>query len=122
MPSTHHLIPASRVDGTPVFNPAGEKLGTIADIMVDKVSGKVVYALMSFDGFLGIGERFFPLPWSVLAYDVEKRGYRVPLTRAQLESGHAVVDREIGDEIGWREAVHAYYGAAPYWIGVPLAY
>jgi len=58
------LIAADRVTGTAVYNRAGEKLGTVDNIMIDKASGKAVYGIMSFGGFLGIGENQFPLPWS----------------------------------------------------------
>jgi sporulation protein YlmC with PRC-barrel domain len=120
MISSHHLIAASRVEGTPVFNTLGDRIGTIDDVMLDKTTGRAVYALMSFDGFLGLGQKFYPLPWSTLTYDEKAEGYAIPLTHEQLKAGHAVSDKEIADEIDWREAVHAYYGAAPYWIGGPL--
>ena len=83
--STHTLITASRVNGTPVFNRAGERIGHIEDLSIDKVSGQVRYALLAFGGFLGIGDRFHPLPWSALHYDVERNGYMVPMERAELE-------------------------------------
>lgn len=115
MASTHHLIAASRVEGTPVFSAKGEKLGKVDDLLIEKVSGKAVYALMSFDGFLGAGARYFPVPWSLLDYDEDKGGYLTPLTREQIENGHSVGDREVEDEVAWREQVHAYYNVAPYW-------
>jgi sporulation protein YlmC with PRC-barrel domain len=71
------LIAAEKVEGTNVYNLDGEKLGTVDDIMIDKVSGKAIYALMSFGGFLGIGEKYHPLPWSTLKYDESKGGYLV---------------------------------------------
>src|ERR1700733_949804 len=63
------LIAASKVNGTSVYNRAGEKLGSIYDVMLDKRSGKAEYAVMSFGGFLGIGDTYHPLPWTVLNYD-----------------------------------------------------
>lgn len=122
MPSPHHLIAATRIEGTPVFNLAGDKIGQIDDLMLDKTSGKAVYALMSFDGFLGLGQKFYPLPWSTLTYDEKMEGYAIALTREQLEAGYCVGDKDIADEIEWRESVHAYYGATPYWIGGPVAF
>lgn len=82
---THKLITASRVNGTPVFNRAGERIGHIEDLSIDKVSGQVRYALLAFGGFLGIGDRFHPLPWSLLEYDTDRNGYIVPLDRPALE-------------------------------------
>ena len=80
------LIAGARVAGTEVYNTAGEHLGSIYDVMLDKATGKVAYAIMSFGGFLGLGEKYHPIPWSMLDYDVEKGGYVVPLTREKLEA------------------------------------
>jgi sporulation protein YlmC with PRC-barrel domain len=69
-PETGNLIASSKVQGTAVYNTAGESLGEIDDLMIDKSTGKVAYAIMSFGGFLGImGNKYHPLPWSVLKYD-----------------------------------------------------
>ena len=79
------LIAAEKVEGTDVYNMQGEKLGTVDDIMLDKVSGKAIYAIMSFGGFLGIGEKYHPLPWSTLKYGEVKGGYVVNLDKQILE-------------------------------------
>lgn len=71
------LIAADKVVGTAVYDAAGERLGTIDSIMLNKRSGRVAYAVMSFGGFLGIGERYHPLPWNALTYDEAKGGYNV---------------------------------------------
>jgi sporulation protein YlmC with PRC-barrel domain len=65
---TSTLISSDKVEGTAVYNREGEKVGSIHTLMIDKASGKVAYAVMSFGGFLGIGDRYHPLPWSVLDY------------------------------------------------------
>ena len=83
--AAHPLITAHRVNGTPVFNSGGERIGHIEDLSIDKRSGQVVYALLSFGGFLGIGEKFHPLPWSMLDYNPEQGGYVVSLSRQELE-------------------------------------
>ncbi|HYF07206.1 MAG TPA: PRC-barrel domain-containing protein [Acetobacteraceae bacterium] len=82
---TRNLIAASKVNGTAVYNRAGESLGSIHDVMIDKVSGQVAYAVMSFGGFLGIGDRLHPLPWTELTYDTSLRGYVVDVSRDQLQ-------------------------------------
>src|SRR3954466_13357868 len=83
---THgRLIAASKVNGTSVYNRAGEKLGSIYDVMLEKVSGKAECAVMSFGGFLGIGDRYHPLPWRVLDYDPAQGGYVVDIDRDRLE-------------------------------------
>jgi len=79
------LISSTKVEGTPVVGRDGENLGKIESFMVDKYTGRVAYAVLSFGGTLGFGEHLFPLPWSVLDYDVEKDGYVLHLTKEQLK-------------------------------------
>jgi hypothetical protein len=78
---TDRLISSDKVVGTPVYNRQGEHLGSVYNLMIDKISGQVAYAVMSFGGFLGIGERYHPLPWRVLKYDTRQGGYVVDLDR-----------------------------------------
>ena len=92
------LIAAEKVRGTNVYNLAGDKLGSVEDIMIDKVSGRAIYAVMSFGGFLGMGEKYHPLPWATLKYDAQKGGYVVNLDKKQLE-GAPNYDR--GSEFNW---------------------
>ena len=80
------LIAASKVNGTNVYNPAGEKLGSVYDVMIEKVSGRSMYAVMSFGGFLGMGEKYHPLPWAALTYDERLGGYVVDLSKDLLEA------------------------------------
>jgi len=114
---THDLIASDKVEGTKVYDPAGEHIGSIERILVEKRSGKVSYAVLSFGGFLGIGSDHYPLPWTKLNYDQELGGYRVDVTKAQLE-GAPKYERE-NDEY-WTEEngrrVYDYYGVTPYWI------
>ena len=77
------VISASKVTGTNVYNTDGDHLGEIYDVMLDKRSGKIAYAVMSFGGFLG--ERYHALPWSTLKYDTRQGGYVVGLTIDQLK-------------------------------------
>src|SRR4051812_17248930 len=81
---TTSLISSAKVNGTNVYNTAGDALGEIHDVMIDKKSGRIAYAVMSFGGFLGIGERYHPIPWSTLKYDTRQGGYVVGITREQL--------------------------------------
>jgi hypothetical protein len=114
--SAASLISAGRVQGTAVYNAKGDHLGHVEDIMLHKTSGKVAYAIMAFGGFLGIGERFHPLPWAVLDYDVDKEGYVVPLDRSTLQAAPSLGRGELGgDDAKWREPVHSYYDTPPYW-------
>ena len=115
---TFSLIGSDKVEGTSVYNHEGEKLGTIDSLMIDKRKGSVAYAIMSFGGFLGIGEHFHPLPWEQLTYDDEKDGYIVSLTRKQLEDAPSIEKTEthrLTDPI-FGTGVFGYYGLAPYWL------
>jgi hypothetical protein len=117
---TTALIGAGKVQGTPVYNSAGENLGSIYDVMLDKKSGQVAYAIMSFGGFLGLGENYHPLPWSLLRYDVERGGYVVNLDRQQLEGAPSYppgTDPDWGNR-DYETRLHDYYGVGPYWSGL----
>jgi sporulation protein YlmC with PRC-barrel domain len=114
---TSTLIAADKVSGTSVYNTAGESLGEIYDVMIDKESGKIAYAVMSFGGFLGIGEEYHPVPWSILKYDTAQGGYVVNLDKPQLEGAPAYsedAEPPWGDR-AYDESVYSYYKAPPYW-------
>ncbi len=120
--SEHRLITASRVTGTAVFNGDGERIGHVEDLSIDKLTGEVRYALLSFGGFLGLGERIHPLPWSVLTYDTVREGYSLPLDTAQLKAAPSYTKDELegfgGGDMLYREGLFSYYGqfgAMPYW-------
>jgi sporulation protein YlmC with PRC-barrel domain len=115
---TASLIAGAKVSGTSVYNKSGENIGAIHDVMIDKISGKVVYAVMSFGGFLGIGENYYPIPWSLLKYDVAQGGYLVDLSKSKLEGAPSY---PIGTEPAWGDRdyetrLHGFYGAGPYWM------
>ena len=111
MNTASRVISSSTVNGTNVYNPAGEKLGTIDSLMIDKLSGQVRYAVMEFGGFLGIGTDRYPLPWHTLKYDVNHGGYIVSLAKEQLERAPKYAHDttpEYTDDYGRR--VYEYYG------------
>ena len=81
---TASLIGSDKVDGTAVYGSDQKRIGSIQRVMIDKISGKVAYAVTSFGGFLGIGEDYYPLPWPTLKYDTRLGGYRTGLTADRL--------------------------------------
>ncbi|PWB65054.1 MAG: photosystem reaction center subunit H [Bradyrhizobiaceae bacterium] len=83
--SHHPLIASDRVEGTPVRRPNGEKIGTIQRLMIDKASGQVAYAVLSFGGFLGIGEKHMPIAWERLRYDPLLGAYELEIAKEELE-------------------------------------
>jgi hypothetical protein len=82
---TSRLIASNKIEGTPVYSRDGDRLGSIYNFMVDKRSGQVEYAVMSFGGFLGMGQDYYPLPWDMLTYDTEEDGYVVDLHERDLD-------------------------------------
>ena len=93
---TASLIASDKVEGTPVYRSNGDQVGTIEHVMIEKVGGKVAYAVMSFGGFLGIGEDYYPLPWHVLTYNERLGGYEVNLTEQQLKGAPHYGQHETG--------------------------
>jgi sporulation protein YlmC with PRC-barrel domain len=93
------LIAADKVEGTSIYNRAGENLGCVEDVMIDKVSGRIAYAVVAFGGFLGIGDRHYPLPWQTLKYDTNMGGFVVDLDKQTLEGAPSYTD---ADTVGWR--------------------
>ena len=82
----HHLISSARVEGTAVYDRYANKTGSIHSIMIDKVSGQAEYATLLFGGFMGIGARVYPIPWSMLRYDRDQKGYVLDLRREDIEA------------------------------------
>ena len=88
----HQLISSEDVEGTTVYDMKGTKIGEVDHLMIDKVSGRVTYAVMSFGGFIGLGHSHYPLPWGVLKYDTKLGGYLTGITEQQLKDAHAFSD------------------------------
>lgn len=108
---SHDIISSEKVEGTKVYNAAGDKLGSIDNLMIDKRTGQVRFAVLEFGGFLGMGTDRYPLPWSMLKYETEMDGYVVPLDKAKLESApkyHEGDTPAYTTEYGTR--VDGYYG------------
>jgi hypothetical protein len=114
---TSSLIGSDKVEGTAVYRSNGEKVGSIERIMIDKRSGKVAYAVMSFGGFLGIGHDHYPLPWSLLTYNPKLEGYEVNVSEQQLKGAPKYSQHESWDwtDRARERKVYDYYGVAPYW-------
>jgi hypothetical protein len=109
---TGTLIGSDKVEGTAVYGADSQKIGTIERVMIDKISGRVSYAVLSFGGFLGIGDDHYPLPWQSLKYDTNLEGYVTGITQKQLEDAP-----KYGNDNSWNwsdtaraRAVNDYYG------------
>lgn len=114
---TAALIGSDKVEGTSVYRSNGEKVGQIERVMIDKLSGKVAYAVMSFGGFMGIGEDYYPLPWSLLTYNTRLEGYEVNISEQQLRGAPKYSKHESWDwgDRSRGQILHDYYRVPPYW-------
>jgi sporulation protein YlmC with PRC-barrel domain len=110
-------IRAKKVIGTNVKDRQGQKIGEIEDIVLDKQSNNIMFAVVSFGGFLGIGEKYHPLPWATLDYDESDNGYVVDVTEAQLRAAPTASIDELtrGDGSAYRDRTYDYYKVEPYW-------
>ena len=109
---TSTLIGSDKVEGTAVFGSNDERIGSIERVMIEKTSGRVSYAVLSFGGFLGVGSDHYPLPWDSLKYDTALGGYRTGVTLEQLERApkySADSDWNWSDQTRIR-SVNDYYG------------
>jgi hypothetical protein len=115
---TASLIGSDKVEGTNVYRSNGDKIGAIERIMIDKQSGKVGYAVMSFGGFLGIGHDHYPVPWSLLKYNTQLGGYEVNISDQQLKGAPRYSNDNDWDWEDRKRAqqVYDYYSVPPYWM------
>jgi sporulation protein YlmC with PRC-barrel domain len=110
-------ITARKVIDTAVFDAAGRKIGEVKDIVLDKTSNNIMFAVVGFGGLLGIGEKYHPVPWSELDYAKDRDGYIVNLTKEQLQAApNATLDELTRDDgRAYRDLAFAHYKAKPYW-------
>ena len=112
-------ILASKVKGTAVYNNAGDRIGTVEDVVLDKQSNQIMFAALGFGGFVGIGEKYYPVPWSMLNYDEDKGGYVVPLDKDRLQNAPAYDLKDLVKHDGGmgniREQSYDYYNISRDW-------
>jgi len=108
-----NAILASSVKGTSVYDDKGDRIGTVEDIVLDKHSNRILFAALGFGGFLGMGEKYYPVPWSMMNYREDKEGYVVPLTKDRLENAPAYDLKDLTKHDGSlgdiREKTYSYY-------------
>ncbi|CAN7154082.1 PRC-barrel domain containing protein [Agrobacterium tumefaciens] len=114
---TPSLIASDKVEGTRVYGADSKHIGSIQRIILEKRGGRVAYAVLSFGGFLGIGDDYYPLPWEKLHYDEELDGYRIDLTKEEIENAPHFANLDDNDLLNAKDRkVYDYYGVAPYWM------
>lgn len=109
MPS--NVIAAKKVQGTPVTNPQGENLGEIEDVVIDKLDGQVRYAVLSFGGFLGMGDKLFALPWEVLEYNEGQGAYVIGVDKETLQNAPGFEENDWPDmtDPTWGNRLREHY-------------
>ena len=110
----HRLISSEDVQGTDVYGIGEEAIGQIDHLLIEKISGRVAYAVMSFGGFLGLAHNHYPIPWSALKYDTALQGYRTGITEGQLKDAPEFSD-DFWTDRDWEARTHQHYGAPAYW-------
>jgi len=113
---TDTMIGSDKVEGTNVYRPDGDKIGSIERIMIDKISGKVAYAVMSFGGFLGMGHDHYPIPWSLLKYNTKLGGYEVNIPDQQLKGAPSYSEDWDWEDRKRAQEIYDYYRVPPYWM------
>jgi len=113
------LISSDKVGGTSVENANGDDLGSISDVMIDKVSGQVAYAVLKYGSFLGMGGKLFALPWDQLKYDTGRGAYivNIPEDRLRGAPSYAEDTEPNWSDPGWNRGLHDYYGSRADWSG-----
>jgi sporulation protein YlmC with PRC-barrel domain len=114
---TSRLISSEKVTDTNVENTRGDNLGHIEDVMIDKISGKVAYAILNYGSFLGIGGKLFALPWDILKYDTRRDAYVIGIPEERLKSAPSF---DAGTMPNWGDRaydkqIHDYYGSTADW-------
>jgi sporulation protein YlmC with PRC-barrel domain len=114
------VLSASTLEGDTVRNSSGEDLGKIDEIMIDIPTGRIAYAVLSFGGFLGMGDRLFAIPWSVLKVDEDNKCFLLNVDKAILEKAPGFDKSNWPDmsDTTWGSEVFSYYHAQPYWENV----
>jgi PRC-barrel domain len=110
----HALISSEDVEGTSVFDVKGNQIGSVDHLMIDKVTGRVLYAVLSFGGFLGLAHSHYPLPWAKIRYDETVDGFRTDITEQQLRDAPEFSDDSWSDR-NWDKQMHHYYDTPMFW-------
>lgn len=114
------VLSATTIIGDKVVNTAGEHLGNIKELMIDLDGGLIAYAVLSFGGFLGLGDKLFAIPWEALTVDTDNHTLILDVDKEVLKSAPGFDKDNWPDnakyEAGWLLGVYEYYGYAPYWM------
>ena len=111
------VLSASSLAGDRVKNGAGEDLGKVTELMIDLPSGRVAYAVLSFGGVLGMGNKLFAVPWNAMTIDQDEKQFVLNIDKARLENAPGF-DKDNWPDMAdqtWGSNIYSYYGTQPYW-------
>lgn len=112
-------LSASTIIGDEVENTSGERLGKIEELMIDVEQGRIAYAVLSFGGFMGVGDKLFAIPWSALRVNTQEHKFVLEADKNTLEAAPGF-DKDNWPDMAdqtWGSDIHRYYGQQPYWEG-----
>jgi len=114
------VLSATTIIGDKVVNPEGEQLGILKELMIDLEGGHIAYAVLSFGGFLGMGDKLFAIPWEALTIDTEEHAFILEVDKEVLKNAPGFDKEHWPDnaqyEAGWLLDIYEYYGYSPYWM------
>jgi sporulation protein YlmC with PRC-barrel domain len=115
---TSSLITSDRVEGMPVYDARGKRIGKVERLMIDKLTGLIAYAILSFGGFLGIGADQYPIPWSMLTYNEKPDGFQVDITEEQLKNAPKIEQGDNWEQMNQsrNQDVYDYWEVRYYWL------
>lgn len=112
-------LSASTIIGDAVENSSGEHLGKIEELMIDVEQGRIAYAVLSFGGFMGLGDKLFAIPWNALRINTQEHKFVLEADKNTLEAAPGF-DKDNWPDMAdpsWGSDIHRYYGQQPYWEG-----
>lgn len=114
------VLPTTSMIGSKVLNPAGEPLGTVKELVIDLEDGRIAYAVLSFGGFMGMGDKLFAIPWEALELNVKNHTFILEIEKEILKEAPGF-DKDHWPnnaqyEAGWLLDIYEYYGYSPYWM------
>jgi sporulation protein YlmC with PRC-barrel domain len=115
----NQALSATTIIGDQVKNTAGQDLGELKELMIDMQTGRVAYAVLSFGGFLGMGDKLFAIPWEALTLNPEQHTFTLNVSKEKLQNAPGF-DRDhwpetAGEGDAWLQGIYDYYGYQPYW-------
>lgn len=116
--SSRHVVPAKTIIGSDVVNPNWESLGKIEDVVLDASAGRLAYAVLSFGGFLGMGDKYFAIPWNAFKFNLPPESRIVLNVDKKLLETAPGFDKDNWPDVAnsdWGKSIYKHYGFTPYW-------